>query len=206
MTVDGTNSKHFYISTDTGHTWTAPAKNLPDGINYYRVAADSKGNIFAGHDDGVLLSQDGGVTWSQAANGFPNAWVTSLRIRGHYLVAATYGRGMYYLDINQFSSVAANQNPSIAGNGFVAIKDIYPSIVTSVASARMNIDYTFSQDMHAKISVFDVLGRQEKVPLNEYTLAGDHSLSADLSGLGPGQHYVVLTGDGYSVTKPFTIN
>ena len=139
------------------------------------------------------------------ADGFPLAMVTSLRVRGHYLVAATYGRGMYYVDISQLpqlsNSVASSASPN---SGKPQIKDIYPSIVMT-STPRLNVDYSLASDTHATMTVYDVLGREERVLVNEYAIKGDHSIVADLSGLGSGQHYIVLTADGFSVTKPLTI-
>jgi len=205
MAIAGANSKHFYVSTDTGRTWTAPATNLPNGVNYHRVACDGNGNIFIGHDFGVLRSHDGGVTWYPVADGFPFAMVTSLRVRSHYLVATTYGRGMFYVDINQLPSLSNSVAQTTSTNaGTPAIKDIYPSIVMSSA-ARMNVDYSLATDTHATLTVFDILGREERVLVNEFTSKGDHSMVADLSGISRGQHYLVLTADGFSTTKPLTI-
>jgi len=204
MTTAGTGStsKHFYISNDTGHTWIAPATGLPN-LNYRRVQVDGNGNIFIGHDFGVLRSQDGGVTWYNVASGFPYSMVTSLRVRGHYLVAATYGRGMYYVDLNQLPSLTNSVSQSTA-NSNAQINDIYPSIVMTSAP-RVNVDYSLAGDTHATLSVYDVLGREEKVLVNEYASKGNHSIVGDITGLTPGQHYVVLTADGFSITKPLTI-
>jgi hypothetical protein len=86
----------------------------------------------------------------------------------------------------------------------VQIVDIYPSIVNPSAP-RVNIDYSLAGETHATLTVYDVLGREERVLVNEYSTSGDHSVVGDVSGLPPGQHYLVLTADGFSVTKPFTI-
>lgn len=201
MTVGGTNSKHFWVSTDGGVDWTAPATNLPN-LNYRRVAFDGK-IIYVGNDYGVLRSGDGGKTWFPVADGLPMAMVTSLHVRGHYLSATTYGRGMYYVDLNQVAplsdvSVAANTNSG------VQIGAIYPSVITS-AAPHSTINYTLANNDEVSIALYDVLGRQERMLVNQFASKGDHEVSADFSGLAPGQHYVVLTSDGVSVTKPVTI-
>jgi len=204
MTVAGTGGKHFYVSTDTGRTWSAPAKGLPN-FNYHRIAVDSNGNIFIGHDFGVLRSQNGGVNWYPVADGFPAAMVTSLHVRGHYLMATTYGRGMFYVDIDQLPSLLNSVAPTTASNiGGPQINDIYPNIAMTSAP-RVNLDYSLADDTRAKLTIFDVLGREERVLFNDYTSKGEHSIVGNLSGLAPGQHYIVLTADGFSTTKPVTI-
>ncbi len=206
MTVAGTGSKHFFISTDTGHTWTAPATNLP-ALNYRRVAYDgNSGTIFIGNDYGVLRSADGGKNWYPVADGMPLVMVTSLRVRGHYLVAGTYGRGMFYIDINQLPPISSGNNAVNAGaaNSGVAISSIYPSVVPS-GVAHSNIQFSLADDAHASIEVYDVMGRQERTLANEWIAKGSHDESFDFSGLPAGQHFVRLTADGVSVTKTITI-
>jgi len=207
VSIPGGNggSKHFYVSTDTGKTWTSPATNLPN-LNYRRVAVDNNGVIYVGHDYGVLRSGDGGATWYQVADGFPMAMVTSLRVRGHYLVAATYGRGMFYVDLSQLPPLAANavtasntDQPSAA-----AITAIYPSVISS-NSMTTHVDYSITGTGQATLEIYDVLGRQERVLVNSFEPGGEHEIQADLTGLAPGQHYLVLTSGGRSVTKPITI-
>ncbi|MFI5201925.1 MAG: T9SS type A sorting domain-containing protein, partial [Candidatus Kapaibacterium sp.] len=205
MTVTGTKSKHFWVSTDGGQDWTAPATNLPN-LNYRQVAYDGK-VIYVGTDYGVLRSGDGGVTWYPVADGFPMTMVTALHVRGNYLLASTYGRGMFYIDLTQVSPVPISSGVvPTAGvtNPGAAISAIYPSVVSS-AAARSTIDYTIANDDQATVAVYDILGRQERMLVNQFDTKGDHQVSADLSGLAPGQHYVVLTSGGVSVTKPITV-
>ncbi len=204
MVVAGTTSKHFYFSIDNGQTWTAPATNLP-AFNYRCVAVDPNGIVYVGHDYGVLRSGDTGKTWYPVADGFPMAMVTSLQVRGNYLAAATYGRGMYYVDLTQLpplgsSSVASAANP----NSSISISAVYPSIITTSAP-RSNIDYSIPGGEQATLAVYDIMGREERMLANEFAAQGSHEISADFSGLATGQHYIVLTAGGSSVTKPIII-
>ncbi len=205
MTVGGTTSKHFWVSTDGGQDWTAPATDLPN-LNYRRVAYDGK-IIYVGTDYGVLRSGDGGKTWYPVADGLPMTMVTALHVRGNYLLASTYGRGMFYVDLTQVPPVPTSSgvvaNAGVTNSG-IAISAIYPSVVAS-GTARSTIDYTLANSDQATIAVYDILGRQERMLVNQFDTKGDHQVSADLSGITPGQHYIVLTSGGVSVTKPITI-
>ena len=205
MTVGGTGSKHFFISTDTGHTWKAPTTKLPS-LNFRRVAVDQTGQIFIGNDYGVLRSVDNGVTWYQVADGFPQVLITSMHVRSHYLVATTYGRGMWYVDLNLLPQIQSGVSAPAASNSSNAasIAAIYPNPV-SAGQAHSTIQFTVQVGTHATLSVYDVLGREEKVLMNEWATQGQHELALDLAGLPAGQHYIVLTADGASVSKPLTI-
>jgi hypothetical protein len=86
----------------------------------------------------------------------------------------------------------------------VAITAVYPSIITTSA-ARTNVDYTLPSGEQTTLAVYDVLGRQERMLVNEWASQGTHEISADLTGLATGQHYLVLTSNGMSVTKPIVI-
>ena len=203
MTVGG---KHFLLSTNNGDTWTKTDTNLPN-LNYVAVAASSN-LIFVGHDYGVLYSSDAGVTWYPLTAGMPTAQIMKLKVRGHYLIATTYGRGMYYLDISQIGG-----NGSVAGNASIqeapaaSISAIYPNPVQRSLSsiARPTIQFSISGDSRTIMGIYDVLGREERTILNDWLTKGDHETTADISGLPAGQHYIMLTSGGTSVTKPLTI-
>ncbi len=198
MSVAG--SVHFLHSTDGGDTWSNPATNLPN-LNYVTVAASDK-VIFLGHDFGVLYSTDAGVTWYPLDNGLPQTQIMKLKVRGHYLIATTYGRNMYYIDINQLggSGVAAINSAEPTA----AITAVYPNPVES-QSPHSSIRFTMASDAHATIGVYDVLGREEHLLLNESLTKGEHECAADLSGLPAGQHFIMLTTGGVSVMKPISI-
>jgi hypothetical protein len=133
--------------------------------------------------------------------------VTSLRVHGNFLSATTYGRGMFYVDLSQLPPVPTSNGAvavTTAPNSGLAIRAIYPSVVTSAAPRSM-IDYTVANNDQMTLALYDVLGRQERMLVNQFATKGEHEVAADLSGLAPGQHYVVLVSGGVSVTKPITI-
>jgi photosystem II stability/assembly factor-like uncharacterized protein len=204
MTVGLTSSKHFYYSTDYGQTWTTPATNLP-AFNYHRVTMDPNGIIYVGHDYGVLRSGDTGKTWYPVADGLPLVMITSLHVRGNYLVAGTYGRGMYYVDLTQLAPLGTNSVASAANSSSsISIGAVYPSVIT-ISAPRSNIDYSLPGGEQATLAVYDILGREERMLVNDFATQGAHEISADFSGLAAGRHYLVLTAGGSSVTKPIII-
>ncbi len=82
-----------YKSTDGGTIWTATGLSNVRAIAIDPAAAE---NIYAGTPSGVFVSTSGGGGWTAMNNGLESPAVTDLAISAdHYLVASTYGAGMY---------------------------------------------------------------------------------------------------------------
>lgn len=89
-------------TTDGGQTWETLDGNLPD-IPVNTVAVDVRGVfpvIFAGGDDGLYRSVNGGRTWYRLA-GLPRTAFIDLVIEParNRLIAATQGRGAWQLEL-----------------------------------------------------------------------------------------------------------
>ena len=92
-----------YKTTDMGTTWVQ--QGVPDLI-YQDVAIDPANpeHIFAASNAGVFASTDGGLTWGNMSDGIPTGMVVtslSLNATNRQLAAATFGRGVYMLDVGE---------------------------------------------------------------------------------------------------------
>ena len=89
-------------SLDGGLNWVSISEGLPPApINCLERDAGS-GALYAGTDIGVYVRPDAaGATWERLSDGLPNVVVSDLLIHGPSgrLAAATYGRGVYVLDL-----------------------------------------------------------------------------------------------------------
>jgi len=92
----------LFASEDRGLTWTSIAAGLPDEVGYAIIEDPTNENIlYAGLLRGVYISTDRGRTWALLGPGLPAAAVSDLVIqeREMDLVASTYGRGIYVMNI-----------------------------------------------------------------------------------------------------------
>src|SRR5205085_2691309 len=89
-------------STDTGHSWTSIAGNLPENGAVLGFAEDpvNPNLLFAGTEFGAFFTIDGGKKWIRLKGGLPTIAVRDIAIqaRENDLVLATFGRGFYVLD------------------------------------------------------------------------------------------------------------
>ncbi len=98
-------------TTDFGETWTSIAGNLPSGGPVNVIIQDRKNPdlLFVGTEWGLDVSLDGGTSWLPFKAGLPSVKVTDLVIhpRENDLVVATYGRGLYVVDISPLQEMTA---------------------------------------------------------------------------------------------------
>jgi photosystem II stability/assembly factor-like uncharacterized protein len=93
---------YVWKSTDSGKTFTSIASNLPAGaVNVIREDPRDRNTLYAGTDIGVFVSRDGGNKWDVLGGGLPSVQVSDLQIsaRDNLMVIATYGRGVWALDL-----------------------------------------------------------------------------------------------------------
>jgi photosystem II stability/assembly factor-like uncharacterized protein len=106
LTVSGLDSDDFapyvFVSEDRGATWKSIHAGLPDQVAYTIQEDPINENIlYLGMSRGVYLSTDRGQAWSHFGTDFPAAAVSDLVVqeREMDLVASTYGRGIYKVNL-----------------------------------------------------------------------------------------------------------
>ncbi len=202
----GVGKNHFWRSTDFGKTWVSPAINLPD-LDASTIARAPNGDLFIGTTFGVLRSIDNGVIWEPLRDGIPLTQVTKLRVRGtanQYLLATTYGRGMFRLDISQLPrTISGVASPASTGD-MPAFISISPNPVQ--INGRAKLAFKLAKGSEVTIILFDELGRETKTLLKEIRPQGDQFTEADISSVPAGVYYAVLTSDGHAITQKFVIS
>ncbi len=90
----------MYVTTDGGKTWT----NRVDGIapeSFVRVVREDpghKGLLYAGTEQGLYVSFNGGTAWEAFQLNLPVSPILDLTIRDNDLIVATSGRAFWILD------------------------------------------------------------------------------------------------------------
>ncbi|WP_455375757.1 WD40/YVTN/BNR-like repeat-containing protein [Kaarinaea lacus] len=103
-------ASHVFMSTDAGVTWTDISGDLPDTpVSALALDHNDPNTIYVGTDVGVFATNNLGASWLAYDNGIPNSPIHDLHVdeSENFLYAATFGRGMYKLNIAPVVSTPA---------------------------------------------------------------------------------------------------
>ena len=100
--VAGDYKPYVIVTHDFGRTWTHIENGLPADQYARTIRPDIRNPnlVFAGTENGLWISTDGGAQWQDFRNNIPPVSVRDIRIQPQAddLIVATHGRGLYILD------------------------------------------------------------------------------------------------------------
>ncbi len=153
VTLSGTGSGHVYqcedtsVATPTFLDRSGPGPTTPTGLPdapFNTLARDFAAPLttwYAGADNGVYQTTDGGATWTNATQplGFPAVSVRTLKAMPGtgYLMAATYGRGIYRIPL--VSPLPTNTRPVKAR--YIVPPTLFPSFTYTSSNGDVAYGY-----------------------------------------------------------------
>ena len=98
----GNFTPYLYRTTDYGASWTSISGNLPPDVYAHVVRQDLHNPelLYAGLENGLYVSWDGGQRWYLFGLGLPNAAVYDIQLnaKDNDLIVGTHGRSIWILD------------------------------------------------------------------------------------------------------------
>ena len=199
--ADPLNGNTFYLlknsytgtlvlkTTNFGNNWTDISSDLPKvPVNDFFVDELNSGVMFLGNDFGVYRTTNSGANWSRLNNGFPffvpvidfsyfkNGGTRLLR-------AATFGRSIYELNLNQPIFV---NDPSGKIPLTYNLSQNYPNPFNPVTK----INFDLPADSKITLIVYDVTGREvAKLLNNELRKAGYYTIDFNGSNFSSGAYF-----------------
>jgi hypothetical protein len=168
----------IYHIVDTGAGWALADSSLA-GIQVHALAGTSS-DVFAGTNKGMFHSTDHGSTWHNVSSGMTDTVVTSLTIAEGYLIAAT-SSGVWRRPLSELTSVDIGAFSGSLLRGF-RLDQNYPNPFNSSTT----IKYELPKASMMRLSVYDLLGREVSVLVNENKNAGNYEVKFDASNLASG--------------------
>ncbi|HEV3154909.1 MAG TPA: hypothetical protein VGZ02_13965 [Candidatus Baltobacteraceae bacterium] len=117
----GDREPYIFATDDGGANWRRIDAGLPRGEYAHVVREDpgAPGVLYAGLEQGVWMSSDGGAHWQSLRMNMPSVAIYDLRVQPlqRDLIAATHGRGLWVLDdlapIEQLDAALRNPGPTL---------------------------------------------------------------------------------------------
>jgi hypothetical protein len=152
----GAGIAHVALTTDLGASWSDVSGDFPSQpVNAIAVDPMDATNWYIGTDVGVWTSTNGGANWVPFDAGFPNVLVLDLEIQisERKLVAGTYGRGAWEIDIGSTGTgVDVAVTPS-------AVNLMFDRPSPNPVSERTMLRYAAKHEGRVTLEIYDVRGR-----------------------------------------------
>jgi photosystem II stability/assembly factor-like uncharacterized protein len=185
-------------TTDGGVHWTyrfLGMLGLPTALSF-RTSAEGWAPLgFAGE---LLLTEDGGDTWSTIA--------TPRHTAVYDLVFTDSSNGFAVGDSGMILAYSPGTT-GIVGTGElpnsprVSLAEAYPD----PWNAATNISYVLERAAFVRITVYDILGREVRRPVEDYQSPGGHRVMVTGEGLATGSYFYALEVDGNITVKRFLL-
>ena len=187
----------IFFSTDNGSSWISKSTGLAS-LYIYDLAV-SGSTLIAGTGYGVYISTNNGNTWVEKNQGFTNVPIAySVAASNGYVFAGTDGQYVFRRTVSEIISIIkiSNSIPYL-----YTLEQNYPNPFNSMTS----IKYEIPEGGLVKLSVYDMLGREAAMLVNEQQGAGSYRVSFDASGLNSGVYFYRLSAGNFTTSKKLTV-
>ncbi len=199
ITVSGTNiyigssDKGVFRSTDAGKTWEPMNSGLGSN-NIYSLAISGE-NIFAGTiGNGVSLYLNNEKRWTSINSGLKSTDVFRLAVSDTYLYCATRLEGIWCRPLSEITGVQYINNNS--PNRYYLTQN-FPNPFNPTTIIR----YQLPVNTYVTLKIYDILGREIAILVNERQPAGIHSVTLNAGTFSSGVYFFRLQTDTFSDTK-----
>ena len=185
-----------YVSTDCGTTWVGRWLGVQDDLYGVALNTDRKGLVVTGFG-GAFSTFDGGATWNDETSPTANWLFGACYVNPD--TAIVVGWNSTVLELRYSGTADINHPPGPSGSapeGFVLDQN-FPNPFNPTTT----IQYQLLSPMYVRLGIFDLLGKEIRVLVNEKQSRGIHSATFDASGLPGGVYFYRLKAGLFTETK-----
>ena len=186
-----TISEGLYRSTDYGNTWL----NIYSEAGWFGAIASKDDNIIAASEFGIFISTNMGNNWAPFSKGLE--WpeiVTTILFCDSYIFAGTDYATVYRRPYSQITSI---DEESLQLLSDFKLYQNYPNPFNPITT----VSYSIMEQGLVQIKIYDVLGNQVAILVNEEKPQGNYSLKFDGSNLPSGVYLYSLRVNNFSDNK-----
>lgn len=188
-------------TTNSGLTWTAV--NIDTGVTgncFIKWIAESPVVYILGMNGGIKRSLDNGLTWTQMTTaGVPNVYHFDFEKKDNVVYGfAVSTNGTVIKLVDSIFIISGNINKQTSPEKY-SLEQNYPNPFNPVTTIKYSVP---QNNVNVKITVFDLLGREAAVIVNEIQKSGSYEVMFDGSNLSSGMYFYKLqAGTEFSDVK-----
>jgi hypothetical protein len=196
----GAGPPFFARTTDGGVTWQNLGRVKADGAYGAAFPAGSTQAWFAGERT-VAFSSDNGETWVEQPTDYVFSQLNSISFSdpAHGWIVTWEGGILRYRMRETTTGVTVRLGETLPSRAI--LEQNYPNPF----NPSTTINFELPKTSHVTLTVFDVLGRQVSVLVNERKEAGVHEVNFDASGLASGVYFYRLQAGDFVQSKKFLL-
>lgn len=181
---------HIHKSINNGQQWTDISGDLPQwAINDVLILPGNESILFVATDGGVYYTENGGLHWNRLGENMPVLAVYDLALNtvDNKLMAATYARGIWTIDLSNITGV---ENAAPAN----AAMELFPNPVSNVLNIHV-------KNLHPNsIKIYDSNG---KVVLLKTDLHFESNYALPVSLLPNGIYFIEIADGKNELMQKF---
>ncbi len=203
-TVYAVNGRRIIRSSDAGESWLDDNTGAHNGT--YRNIYAGLNNLYTLTNilpEGIWIQKRNkagaaGTTWAEEEEFLPDGFAYDILEYGGRIFLAKQD-GLY---LKQTITGIKDHGNANAGPAGYSLSQNYPNPFNPATI----IDYNIPANMFVSLKVYDVLGRQVAVLVNEYKPAGNHKAAFNGDGLSSGIYYYKLESGTGSLVKKMVLS
>jgi hypothetical protein len=206
-----TQERDLFSSTNRGASWVlvvdgqliSGAVGLTSGV----LSLASFGTrLYIGSSDGhVFVSGNNGASWDDYSEGLASSFIGGLRVSGTHLFAIA-GSAVWRRALSD--TILTTSVPEGPVSSSLSLQQNYPNpfnsatrICYAVGGAAALSGHGGSAATNVRLAVYDLLGREVAVLMDEQKQPGRYEVTFDGSNLPSGMYFYRMQSGGYVETK-----
>lgn len=201
--VFAATSEDLFISKNQGNTWAKVGISSNTFVTSVGVPAPNGMNVnyFVGTvGDGVYRSVNVNTGWTDISAGLTNVDVRALTVLGDYLIAATYGAGVWKRPVGEVV-VSSVEDDGASAENTVWLARNYPNPVYDVTT----IPYHMVRGGRVLIEVYDAVNNLIAVVEDKQQQPGTYTAPFQTLNLPSGVYFYRLQSNDVVATRHFVV-
>lgn len=183
----------LFVSNDSGQTWVRLYNNYTNHMTL------SGTNIICGGSSGINITTNNGINWIQKNEGFGSNTAVNYLLIANGILYAAIDSNVWRRPITEIIGIKTISN---AVPEYYELFQNYPNPF----NPRTNIEFDIIKSGYAKVTVFDVLGKEIIILVDQELGVGSYQVDWNATNHPSGIYFYRLDAKDFTMTKKMVLS